>query len=50
MTELDEAELKVQTQNMYDAGGIDNVLACVHEMQKAQLVIMQKLNEILICK
>lgn len=47
ISELDEAELKVQTQLMFDNGGIDNVLACVSTMQKCQFIILEKLNEIL---
>ncbi len=47
MSEIDEAELRVETQNMYNYGGVMNVLACVDAMQKCQLIIMLKLNEIL---
>lgn len=45
--ELDEAELKVQTQLMFDRGGVINVLECVSTMQQCQVIILQKLNEIL---
>lgn len=48
ISELDEAELKVQTENMYRAGGIENVLACVSTMYACQIIIMQKLNELLL--
>ena len=48
ISEVDEAELKVMTQNMYNSGGIDNVLECVSVMQRCQVIILQKLNEILI--
>lgn len=47
ISEPDEAELRVSTANMYRLGGINNVLDCVLTMQKCQLVILQKLNEIL---
>ena len=45
--EVDEAELKVMTQNMYNEGGIFNVLECVSTMQKCQVIILTKLNEII---
>lgn len=48
ISELDEADLKVQTENMYRAGGIENVLACVSTMYACQIVIMRKLNEIIL--
>ncbi len=47
MDRFDEAELKVQTTQMYIHGGIANVLACVSAMQKCQIVILQKLNELM---
>lgn len=47
MTEFEEAELRISTQVLYEKGGIDNVLACVCEMQRVQVVILKKLNEIL---
>lgn len=47
ISEEHEAELKVQTQNMFNHGGLENVLACVATMQQAQIVILTKLNEIL---
>ncbi len=45
--EVDEAELKVMTQNMFNNGGITNVLECISTMQKCQIIILKKLNEIL---
>ncbi len=45
--EFDEAELKVSTTQMYKQGGIENVLACVSIMQKCQIIILTKLNELL---
>lgn len=45
--EIDEAELRVSTTLMYREGGIENVLACVSAMQKCQVIILTKLNEIL---
>ncbi len=45
--EPDEAELRVSTKLMYEQGGVDNVLSCISVMQKCQLIILQKLNEIL---
>lgn len=42
-----EAELRVSTRNMYKEGGIVNVLSCVLTMQKVQIIILKKLNEIL---
>ncbi len=48
LPEIDEAELKVSTTQMYRQGGIENVLNCVRVMQQCQLVILQKLNELLL--
>jgi hypothetical protein len=47
MNNLDEAELKVMTQNLYNHGGAENVLDCVKTMNRCILIILQKLNEIL---
>jgi len=47
ITEGQEAELKVMTTNMYKAGGVLTVLACISTMEKVQLIIAKKLNEIL---
>jgi hypothetical protein len=47
ISETKEAELRVQTQMMYNKGGIDSVLGCISEMQQCQIVILIKLNEIL---
>ena len=47
LSEFDEAQLKVQTQNMYTAGGVMNVLECVSTMQRCMIVILKKLHEIL---
>ncbi len=47
LSEEHEAELKVQTQNMFNFGGVENVLDCIRTMQQAQIIIMMKLNEIL---
>ena len=47
ISEEDEAEFKVMTANMYKHGGAFNVLACVSTMQKVQIIIMKKLNELL---
>lgn len=45
--EPDEAELRAGTTQMYRQGGIENVLNCVLTMQKCQVIIMKKLNELL---
>lgn len=47
ISESDEAILKAQTQHLYNTGGADNVMACVYTMQRCQLIILQKLKEIL---
>lgn len=47
LSPLEEAELKVETLNMYRAGGTLNVLAAVSMMFKCQQVILEKLDEIL---
>ena len=44
---LDEAELKIMTVNMYKFGGTENVLKAVQIMQECQIVMLQKLQEIL---
>lgn len=46
MEHFDEAEFKVQTQNMYNAGGVPNVLDCLIAMLESQLIIARKLKEI----
>lgn len=43
----DEAELRVSTTQMYRAGGAASVLHCVFAMQKVQLIILTKLNELI---
>ncbi len=45
--EPDEAELRVSTTLMYKEGGIENVLSCVSVMQKCQIIILNKLIELL---
>lgn len=47
ITEEEEAELKVMTSEMYRDGGWTNVLACINTLQKVQIIILTKLNEIL---
>lgn len=47
ITEEQEAEFKVMTANMYKHGGFANVLACVSTMQKVQIIILKKLNELI---
>lgn len=47
ISEPDEAELRVSTARMYQLGGVTNVLDCVLTMQKVQVIILKKLNEIL---
>lgn len=47
LSEIEQAELRVYTQDMFDKGGTDNVLSCISEMQQCQIVILTKLNEIL---
>ncbi len=47
ISEDQEAELKVMTTNMYKAGGVLNVMACISTIGKVQLIIAKKLNEIL---
>lgn len=42
-----EAELRVSTANMFRAGGTLNVLQCVLVMQKCQIIVLKKLNELL---
>jgi len=48
LSELDQADLKFQTVNMYNTGGIANVIECLATMEECQLIIMQKLNEIIL--
>lgn len=47
MQPFDEAEFKVQTQNMYNHGGTANVLDCVIVMLESCLIITRKLKEII---
>ncbi len=47
ISEDQEAELRVMTSNMYKAGGALNVMACISTISKVQLIIADKLNEIL---
>lgn len=47
ITEEEEAEFKVMTSEMYKNGGALNVLSCVSTMQKVQIIILRKLNELL---
>lgn len=46
ITEEQEAEFKVMTSEMYKHGGFVNVMACVSTMQKVQIIILKKLNEL----
>ncbi len=46
MNYQDEAELKVQTQTMYKFGGVSNVLDCLIVMLKTQIIIAEKLKEL----
>jgi len=48
ITETEEAELKVMTTTMFREGGVYNVLACVSTIQRAQIIILTKLNELLL--
>jgi len=41
-----EAEFKVNTQNMYKFGGVPNVLDCLIAMLESQLIITKKLKEL----
>lgn len=45
--EANEAELRVSTTQMFKDGGAINVLNCVLVMQKCQIIILKKLNELL---
>lgn len=45
--EIDEAQLKADTVLMFKEGGVLNVLDCVDTMQRCQIIILTKLNEIL---
>lgn len=47
LPEHEEAELKVMTQNMYNAGGVENVLDCLIAMLESQLAVAKKLREII---
>lgn len=47
ISEIDEAELKASTTLLYKDGGIDNVLSCILTMQRVQIIMITKLNEIL---
>lgn len=47
ISEPDEAELRISTKSMYQTGGTINVLDCVLTMQKYQIIILKKLNELL---
>ena len=47
LPEMTEAELKVSTKNMFKLGGAENVLSCVLMLQKCQIVILRKLNDLL---
>lgn len=47
LTAFEEAELKVQTMNMYKYGGASNVFSAIIMMTKCQTVILNKLLEIL---
>jgi len=47
ISETEEAELKVMTQNMYNKGGFLNVMETIRIMQAVQIVILKKLTEIL---
>ncbi|MGI0059878.1 MAG: hypothetical protein ACREBJ_08925 [Nitrosotalea sp.] len=43
----EEAEFTVMTTNMYNSGGVVNVLDCLIAMMESQVVITKKLREIL---
>lgn len=45
--ELEEAQLKIDTIAMYKSGGIINVLDCIDTMRRCEIIILEKLNEIL---
>lgn len=47
VSEAEEAEFRVMTANLYKQGGAYQVLTCVSVMQKVQIIILTKLNEIL---
>lgn len=47
ISEEDEAEFRVMTTNLYRESGVYSVLACVSTMQKIQIIMMTKLNELL---
>lgn len=43
----EEAEFRVMTTEMFKKGGALNVLDCVLTMQRVQIVILKKLQELL---
>jgi len=47
MNYQDEAELKVNIQNLYNTGGTSNVINCLIAILDSQLVILKKLKEII---
>lgn len=44
---LNEAELKAMTRRMYEHGGIDNALKCLLEMFRCQIIITEKIRELI---
>lgn len=46
MDEFDNAEIKIETQNMHNHGGTPNVLSAVIVMMEYALQILKKLKEI----
>ncbi len=47
LTPIEENQLRLDTTAMYEYGGISNVLASVHMMTQCQLVVLEKLGELL---
>ncbi len=43
-----EAELKHSTKVMFQNGGVENVLDCAMVMARCQLVILEKLKELIL--
>ena len=44
---MDETEIKIMTKEMFEKGGINNVLACIVVMLQCQAIIIGKLKELL---
>lgn len=47
MNPMDETELRLATKKMYQSGNTPNVLDCLMEMLRSQIVICETLKEIL---